>query len=393
MKRTFDKNMLIASVAIAAAVALPSLAAAKVSGPCGNCHTMHNSQDGGAMASTGAFDPSGGLPAAGDEDTTPNGALLRYGCIGCHTGDNIGGTVPFVMSAAAGGPTYGVAGVGATDTLAGGNFYWVDSGNDAAGHNVVGLPSANGENTLTLTPGDDGTSVNATPGPNELTCAGTTGCHGDRAVADEFGAVAGGHHGPGNAATNGYVSGSTTDMSDAFRMLAGVEGIEDADWEYTADATQATADHNMYKGAARASEVTDDASTISSLCAQCHGAFHNGAGEISSATFGSPWVRHPTDFDMSALATTSEYAGYTAYSLEAPVASGTLSGATDITAVAYIGGAGAANGNAIVTCISCHRAHGSPHDDLLRWSYAGMDAHAGANSTGCFACHTTKDDA
>jgi predicted CXXCH cytochrome family protein len=42
-------------------------------------------------------------------------------------------------------------------------------------------------------------------------------------------------------------------------------------------------------------------------------------------------------------------------------------------------------GDAIVTCISCHRAHGSPYYKLLRWDYAG------SISTGCAYCHTSKD--
>jgi hypothetical protein len=49
---------------------------------------------------------------------------------------------------------------------------------------------------------------------------------------------------------------------------------------------------------------------------------------------------------------------------------------------------------AIVTCISCHRAHGSEYADLLRWDYtAGTSAGSGTNlNSGCFVCHTTKDD-
>ncbi len=381
MKRYFDKHKLVAAIAISAAFALPSLAAAKVSGPCGDCHTMHNSQDGAAMASTGVFGST--TPA----DTTPNGSLLRYGCVGCHTGANTSTTtVPFVLSTTA--PTYGIAGGAGVNTLAGGNFYWVtQTGGAPKGHNVVGIGAV--AETLTSVPGAGTATV---PAIGALTCAGTTGCHGDRTETDEFGAVGGGHHGAG-AAANGYVAGSTTDMSDAFRMLSGIQGIEDADWEFTADGTKATADHNLYKGVARSDEAVVDNTTISSLCAQCHGEFHNGPGNISSSTFGSPWVRHPTDFDMSELGTGSEYAGYTAYSLEAPVASTSMDGTTLLTTIDHIGGAGLANGNAVVTCISCHRAHGSPHDDLLRWDYAGMDAHsASAAAGGCFACHTTKDD-
>ncbi len=47
----------------------------------------------------------------------------------------------------------------------------------------------------------------------------------------------------------------------------------------------------------------------------------------------------------------------------------------------------------IVTCLSCHRAHGSPYADLLRWDYDTMIAGNAGDATGkgCFVCHTTKD--
>ncbi len=393
MKRYFETNKLIAAIAISAAVALPSLAMAKVSGQCGNCHTMHNSQDGAAMASTGVFGST--TPA----DDTANGSLLRYGCIGCHTGTNAAGAGPFVLDATA-APT--------TTSLAGGNFYWVNAGTDASGHNVIGLPSGNTEGTLTATPGAGGAAN--VPAPNALTCAGVTGCHGKRGVTDtdEFGAIAGGHHGSAGTSltdtTKTYTSGHATDMSDAFRMLAGIKGIEDNDWEFgaTAATKDGTTDHNQYYGVDRTAETEAAAGTISSLCAQCHGAFHNGAGSVSS-TFSSPWVRHPTDFDM-ATATGSEYAFYNNgdgtnpanYSVIAPVATDTMTGAdADLLSTVNVTSA-TADGSAIVTCISCHRAHGSPNADLLRWAYDGVnETHAsvaGNNNTGCFICHTTKDD-
>ncbi|TSA13704.1 MAG: hypothetical protein D4R73_00455 [Deltaproteobacteria bacterium] len=46
----------------------------------------------------------------------------------------------------------------------------------------------------------------------------------------------------------------------------------------------------------------------------------------------------------------------------------------------------------IVTCLSCHRAHASAYPDILRWDYSTMIANGGSLSTGCFVCHTTKDD-
>ena len=47
------------------------------------------------------------------------------------------------------------------------------------------------------------------------------------------------------------------------------------------------------------------------------------------------------------------------------------------------------NGDAIVLCISCHRAHATPYDDILRWNYREWPG-INDNQNGCLACHTTK---
>jgi hypothetical protein len=63
-------------------------AQAKVSGPCDNCHTMHNSQNALPMAQD----------SAGNPDSTANLVLLLGDCVGCHTGQNIGtNTTPYVF--------------------------------------------------------------------------------------------------------------------------------------------------------------------------------------------------------------------------------------------------------------------------------------------------------
>ncbi len=89
-------------------------------------------------------------------------------------------------------------------------------------------------------------------------------------------------------------------------------------------------------------------------------------------------MRHPSDIT---LPETGEYSGYdptTSYSAEAPVAW------ADPTAPTRAG--------AIIMCLSCHNRPGSDQPDMLRWAYSGMIADGGANSSGCFTCHTTKDD-
>ncbi len=332
---------------------------AKVTGVCSNCHTMHNSQ--------------GGISVTGG---TPMKALLNNTCYGCHQGANTSTTItntPYVFDP--NGPNYGVTGTEAdTDTLAGGNFYWVAFGNDRAGHNVDGI--ANQDLTLGNTP-PGGTALSA-----RLTCAGTNGCHGDRAISDQYIAVAGGHH--------GHVAGQWQDgstVSKSFRFLLGVEGLEDSQYEFQPSQTQ----HNKYYGVDRTSEA-DSPGTISSLCAQCHGDFHNGTGEIASGTFGAGvWIRHPTDFDMGRAASSSEYLQYNGgtgtsnpYSVIVPV--GTTDTSTNLNTTVTVS---SAVGQAIVMCISCHRAHGTPYDAILRWNYKKWPGVDGYN--GCAVCHTAKD--
>lgn len=363
-----------------------SVAFAKVTGPCADCHTMHNSQGGEKQAKifeNGVFVPGG-----------PFGALTKGDCVGCHsssTGSTRGGAaqqIPIVYNTL--DPNYGSYGTDG-ETLAGGNFYWVKHGASAddLGHNVEGICSVDA--TLRTPPGfDEGRpdpqgnkpGGGAWPSGQQVTCAGLYGCHGRHMTDDDYDGLRGAHHGD-----DSVLDGST--VAKSYRFLLGVKGMEDSKWEYRP--TSST--HNQYKGVDRTSDSAFDISTISYLCGQCHGEFHNGAGMTGSA---SPWLRHPTDFDLG-RATGDEYqyynngsGGTATYSVIAPVAS------TEITEnpLSTVTVSGGGNDSAIVTCISCHRAHGTRWDDLLRWQYtgeAGMKAGSGAGNVGCFICHTTKD--
>ncbi|HIJ78265.1 MAG: hypothetical protein OEY01_03035 [Desulfobulbaceae bacterium] len=347
------KSIVVAASVVGAIWMLPAVAGARVSGVCSGCHTMHNSQDGVDVVAAGV-----------------SRALTKGGCVGCHTGTNDGlNDIPYVISTTA---AYG------TNTLAGGNFKWVADGSDAAGHNVQGIATRDG--ALGITPPGNGGTALAT----QITCAGTAGCHGKKTELDQFTAMSGAHHG-NDSTVNGL------SLAGSYRFLSGILGKEDTNWEYTNGA----GDHNQYYGVDRGTDngTADDAGTISALCAQCHGTFHTGAGEISYAgAMDSPWVRHPTDFDLSSIVdkANKEYQYYTTYSVEAPVATSVLTSGVVTTLVnTNVQTAG----NGIVVCVSCHRAHGSPYADLLRWNYSTMDAHNGVTgNTGCFTCHTTKDN-
>ena len=338
-----------------------ALAAIPAGLPCSDCHTMHNSQDGASMVSEG-----------------PQDALLNNDCIGCHSGQNSGGDTPYVFNTST-APDYGFTGTeGGTNTLAGGNFYWVvQADGDAAGHNVSGLALADA--TLTVPPGfgsglaaADGTLVGnggGWPGGTQATCAGVYGCHGSHDQTSAAQAVHGGHH---SLASGALVPGGSPTAANSYRMLVGIAGYEDPDWEYQPTPTA----HNQYKGVDGPGGT--DTSTISYLCAQCHGQFHQN-GQTSS-----PWLRHPTDYDM-ANSSRAEYDAYNGgsgtdnvYSVIAPVASASIDSVLGTVTPAT------ADDDTLVTCISCHRAHGTPYYKLMRWDYAG------GTGGDCAICHTSK---
>jgi len=376
---------------------------AKVSGQCANCHTMHNSQTNSPMS----------VDINGDADPSLNRALTKGDCVGCHTGVNGTdvATIPYVVSTSKSGygPDYGEDGLidnDANNTLAGGTFNYV-SASDANGHNVVGIDD--GADAIGFTPpgwiyntfnnGVEGSVIgDETTWAKQLTCAGTYGCHGNHLQEDDFADISGAHH-----ADDSIIDGLS--VAKSYRFLRGILGVEDSRWEYEVTTTN----HNIYKGADRANTTTTamDKTTISYLCAQCHGLFHSNDGStensgiISSSTTinnSNPWLRHPTDFSLNKTSDGSEYRSYAgvdgtagSYNYMAPLASKTPTVAASVTAI----NAGTINGtDDIVTCISCHRAHGSEYPDMLRWNYNMMSANSADtnfDNKGCFACHTTKD--
>jgi hypothetical protein len=167
-------------------------------------------------------------------------------------------------------------------------------------------------------------------------------------------------------------------------MNIGVSGIEDTDWQNTYSAT----DHNEYLGnqssltnnVAMAAGVIGLGNVMTGYCCGCHGNFHR-----EQNTSGA-WIRHPAD---AVIPNSGEYAsafgasgGTGTYDPQVPVARDDLSGGVSGTVTLD---------DDMVMCLSCHRPHGSPYDDMLRWDYSGMLAGGGGSSGGCFKCHTEKD--
>ena len=317
---------------------------AAVSGVCSNCHTMHNSQGGSPM----------GL-------ADPQSALLLNDCLGCHTTT---GTDP--LSDDKGYPFVKLGSATDSNCLAGGFFQTnaVTSDNNANKNHDIGSQADpagfdGGENTWYS--GDT----------NGLSCAGTNGCHGNETDLDDMAAISGGHHNPSSAYRILYVDGDP------------VIGYGAVDYEELIIKTPATTpvttvgntqNVNIYS----AGTVGGSEATISELCAKCHGVFHGADGTPANGTTNAvdEWIRHPSD---ETLPSTWEM-GAGGYVFDGDDAKNNPFGYDNATYTTT---------KTQVTCLSCHRAHGTDNDDLLRWAYNDQNAGSGIDY-GCLGCHDAQ---
>jgi hypothetical protein len=154
----------------------------------------------------------------------------------------------------------------------------------------------------------------------------------------------------------------------------GVIGIESPDWEQNPSSTQ----HNTYQGSAGQYTGYLESGSVNQKCAGCHGRFH------SNTLAATAWIRHPVDV---AIPDAGEYAGFTTYNPLVPVARPNV-GPADANFSLI------SRGSDQVSCLSCHRAHGSPYPAMLRWGYRdwpGVDSHTQQPAfDGCAVCHTNK---
>jgi len=369
---------------------------AHVSGPCSNCHTMHYSQDGQPLGTDG---PHQHLLIE------KQGGHHSSACVTCHssqtssTYEDLGGCkVPIVFYYGSSEPT---------TYLAGGNFWWVKEGlgnDDTKGHNVF--------------LGEDDDNLSKAPGATIISC-GTNSCHKNLSqkyggevdpeiskgivLKDKYGCqgchLNVKHHAKDHP--NGESGLVTSADQGWYRFLSGhmigdtprgVIGYEHGLWEaglHDGTSHQDATDHNEYLG------FHDPGggwgfgllgNTTTGFCTGCHGAFHD---EQYSGTYPSgTWLRHPSD---AKIPNSGEYAnvGGDSHSYDplSPVAKPTVDTTPDTTVNP---------GTDMVMCLSCHRPHGSPYPDLLRWDYlsqeAGGDPGEGTLDQGCFYCHTQKDN-
>ncbi|MBW1677887.1 MAG: hypothetical protein JRJ79_15125 [Deltaproteobacteria bacterium] len=324
-------TIILAAAALVAGFCSPATAAVK--GICSNCHTMHYSQGGTQLSTWGTVGPY----------TT----LLTNDCLGCHTTT---GNVPY----ANGYPYVKGSGFDNDTCLAGGFFQptAVPGDNNSNENHDIGATAAPA--------GFDGVETTWYTGTSDgLSCAGTNGCHGNQTDLDDMVAIKGGHHAP-TAYRILYVG---TDPVDC------VDGPGTRDYEMALNDTPSSGEYyNVY------SAHRDDDVTISELCAKCHGDFHGESGNTTDVGVAGAWIRHPTD---NLIPTT--WGIYTTVTIDDRKWN-PPGYATPTEGVAP-------TGTPRATCISCHRAHGTAENDLLRFNYATQLAGQTSSTVGCLGCH------
>ncbi|MEW6067079.1 MAG: cytochrome c3 family protein [Nitrospirota bacterium] len=380
-----NKTIYLSILILLSLVLIYNSVSAEITGNCVNCHTMHASQNG----------TDAGIAYGGS--SLPRPALTRGSCFGCH---GQGTSSKILTIGGCGFPQ--VYHTDASGDLAGGNFAYIlgtkgSGASDAKGHNITAINNL--DDVLDGPPGPVKQFTHETiVTDSNLTCAGENGCHGPNRWAGQgsgIGALKGAHH----SNVDGKCDNPDS-VANSYRFLCGVKGLENtvSKWQNVGPG-----DHNEYFGVTTPPslgcgggevschggicQTTAPNGTISGFCGTCHGNFHGltgGSGSGTSDGIGiggsttSPFKRHPTDIILKG---SGEYAAYTTYSVEAPIARQTVPDNADSLVQPGID---------IVMCLSCHGAHATDYPDILRWDYTTMIA-GGGGSGGCFTCHTQKN--
>jgi predicted CXXCH cytochrome family protein len=351
---------------IALLMILPSSLQAGVTGNCSNCHTMHNSQNGSNMQ----------IGYGSTPDAKAN--LLRAnGCLGCHAATDssswtgVGGA-PIVYNTT--GVTYGDGPIGARVGLAAGNFYWLTAASGATstlsrGHSIGVIPYADDPNNHSYDPrGSCGTNCHG-----QLSDKGCETCH---VPAHHKGNSSGGWA----DATNGYYRflGPNPD-SDSHQW--GVRGYEDPDWQKT----YGSGDHNEYSGEA----ATTGYHSISTHCLGCHD-----AGSYPDLCASDTWY-HEADTVLLDPIVDTRWDGYRYYEtgstmpgLYSPMLPIARLYITNYTSPSKVVHTPLSGGTDTLTCLTCHRAHASPYDKMLRWDNGSLCTPPGGGTCeNCESCH------
>jgi hypothetical protein len=361
---------------------------------CEGCHSMHNSFEGSPNVTGRSFGQGTGiyLLKAGDQSGS---------CLNCHQAAD---TAPssYHISTANVNPYDSGSPVEMTP---GGDFAWLKktmtfvvrgntTTNDGArhGHNIIAADFGYVEDDLlTVAPG-------GTYPRESLGCHSCHDPHGRyRRFADNsYGTTglpifnAGSYNNSANPTAQGAVG--------AYRILGG-NGYQPksltGSFGFTSDPMDVVVASTYNR-----SEATDQTgifygSNVSEWCANCHTAMLS-----NGYTSGMAGLRHPAG-NGAPLGTTisANYNAYVssgimtntnsakAFSTLAPIATDTKDRVTIMKPQAVTGTGGNSNhgiaaSTDLVSCLSCHRAHATAFESMIRWNYAGNEFMTAADSAG-----------
>ena len=337
---------------------------------CESCHTMHNSLAGAKMMSHFSYsaNPGGGaLLTASDQSST---------CLGCH--GSSGSLSTYNVKTYISSP----AGKVPANYTPGGDFSWtmVDCAGDATrnskrGHNIVA-----GDFNMW---GDSRASMATAPGgtypKTNLHCSSCHDPHGKYRV-DETGAVATTGNPISGSGSYGAAATSTAAVG-TYRLLAGAgyqpkslvrAGIANVFTNDSPAAVSPTVYNSLTAGGVRVAY----GSGMSEWCANCHGAFHAVDGQ-TTGSFGAHPAGNGYKLGVAIAANYNTYVSSgkmtgsqaTSYLPLVPFETGQGQSTADrATLTALLTSTAGPDATANIMCLSCHRAHASGNDSMLRWN-------------------------
>jgi hypothetical protein len=368
---------------------------------CGDCHTLHNSEDGADVAVDGG----------------PNKELLKRGnwtdmCLSCHMqGQNTSGTaaLPDVLDSGWEAPIVmtldGVDPAGIA--MPGGDFYYSNL-NDKLGHNpAYSAGEVGGAPTSVMMAADsvlgDTPPGGVIDGDDEWSCHSCHGMHSR--FSPSYTAWRQVQRKVNGVVTTGDVSGFGVETAAGNKTQdASYEPIKSnsrGDIQGTSYVNERQ-DTNPLEGADLYADESDTNKNVyrggfSSFCSACHGAFHGGAGEAENVANANTnpdgdgrWMRHPTNVVMADQTTSGlssrKYGtgSYTAQITNAQASTPNPDGydwryplvQADGDFNVTVAGTGTTITDATLdtsrlSCLTCHKAHATQYENMTRWDATG----------------------
>jgi hypothetical protein len=349
---------------------------------CDGCHVMHNAQSGVAKSTIAA------ATSVAPWTNVTNAYLLQGSdqsstCLICHSGAKQAGiqfTIADLTTATA--PTNRTPGgdFGWTQAI----YDWTNSPSQRHGHNVAAADFGLGiDPDLTIAPGGTWTGG---PGRKQFACSSCHDPHGRYRMqvdAASTNGVAFAGPFPGSVATLPIAaSGSygaeptATYAVGAYRLLGGQYYVpaSNGSAQFPNDPPVAVAPM-AYNNTEATSEVRVAYGTgMSEWCQNCHTNIH-----LDGYTSGVAGLRHPAGSDAvlrgGQIAVYNTYvssgkvdaAATSKYTSLVPFEQGKSVTLASLKAVAAPDSIIAATGSSNVMCLSCHRAHASGFDSMVRW--------------------------